>query len=261
LIKGAGEHASGSAHRLFHCGFRVVMTEVAAPTAVRRRVAFSQAVYDGTCTVEGVTGRLWRPAEVPFRQGFSWDHIPIFVDPGGSLIPLLRPAVVLDARLLKRDQGVQIHEAPLVIGLGPGFMAGRDVHVVVETHRGHDLGRVIRAGSAAADTGTPGEIGGHGAERVLRAPVGGNVEVLRDIGSLVAPGDLLARVGGAQVRSPIAGVVRGMIQPGSLVPAGLKIGDVDPRGDVAACATLSDKTRTISGGVLEAILAWQAGAR
>lgn len=255
LIKGAGEQASGTAHRLHRCGLRVVLTELPEPTAVRRRVCFSQAIYDGTCRVEGVRARRWDLGRAGGLAAFAWDHLPVFVDPDGALLATLRPDAVVDARLLKRRLAPQLDEARLVIGLGPGLCAGLDVHAVIETQRGHDLGRALLTGEAAPDTGVPGELGGEGVGRVLRAPADGTIAVLRDIGSRVEPGDLLAQVGGAEVRTAIGGVVRGMIQPGIRVTAGQKVGDVDPRGAAEACATISDKARTLSGAVLELIVA------
>lgn len=255
LIKGAGEHASGTAHRLFRCGFRVVMTEVPCPTAVRRWVSFASAVWDGAVEVEGVAARRWALEEVHRLEAFTWDHVPVVVDPQGALMASWRPDAVIDARILKRNLDNRIDLAPLVIGYGPGLEAGRDVHVVVETNRGHDLGRVIRRGQAAPDTGVPGEIAGQGTLRVLRAPGDGPLAVQRDIGSLVQPGEQLAEVAGAPVRASIAGVIRGMVHPASHVLRGQKLGDIDPRGDVDACSTISDKARTISGAALELLVA------
>jgi xanthine dehydrogenase accessory factor len=256
LVKGAGEQASGTAHRLVRAGFRVAMTETAAPAAVRRAVSFCQAVFDGATEVEGVRARLWSLDDAGRLDTHDWAHVPVFVDPDGRLIPLWRPDVVIDARLLKRNLDNRLEHAPLVIGLGPGLVAGRDVHVVVETNRGHDLGRLIRDGAAAADTGVPGTIGGEGARRVLRAPRDGVVEGVRRIGDRVVAGDLVARVDGAPVTSALHGVVRGLVHPDVAVRAGQKLGDVDPRGEPGHCDTLSDKTRTISGAVLEAVLAF-----
>lgn len=255
LIRGAGEHASATAHRLHRCGLRVAMTEVGEPTAVRRAVSFCTAVWDGEIVVEGVRGRRWGLADVSALDAFSFDHIPVFVDPTATLRGLWRPDVVVDGRILKRNDDGSSSDAPLVVALGPGIIAGRDAHVVVETKRGHDLGRLITSGEAAPDTGTPGDIGGFGRERVLRAPVAGVVRAHVTIGARVAAGDVVGAVDGVRVCATIPGVLRGFVRDGITVPAGLKIGDVDPRGDVAACATLSDKARTISGAVIEAILA------
>jgi xanthine dehydrogenase accessory factor len=251
LILGAGELASSIAHRLFRCGFDVAMTEVNEPLAVRRAVSFCSAVWDGQATVEGVTARRREPGEA---LATPLDHVAVFVDPESTLVAAWQPDVLVDGRLLKRAGATAASQAPLVISLGPGAVCGREAHLVVETHRGHDLGRLIDTGGAAADTGIPGPIGGVAAERVLRAPAAGRVRGILKIGDPVAAGDLVAWVGEHPVRSGIAGVLRGIVHDGVQVTAKLKLGDVDPRGDVRACFTLSDKGRTISGAVLEGIL-------
>jgi xanthine dehydrogenase accessory factor len=254
LIKGAGEQASGTAHRLFRCGFHVVMTDLPRPTAVRRRVAFASALYQGAVLIEGVEGRAWSLDGLVGLRGFGWQHVPVFADPLGVLRERFEPQVIIDARILKRSEGNAPDHAALVIGYGPGIHAGRHVHAVVETNRGHDLGRVITRGMAADDTGVPGTIAGHSVGRVLRAPCDGTLEVLRDIGSRVEAGDELARVAGSSIHANIAGMVRGMAHPGLEVQRGQKLGDVDPRGDAHACTTISDKARTISGATLELII-------
>jgi xanthine dehydrogenase accessory factor len=254
LIRGAGEHASATAHRLFRCGMRVAMTEVERPTAVRRTVSFCTAVFDGACAVEGVPGRLWSLGDWEELEQRDLDHVPVFVDSEGVLVGRFRPHAIVDARILKRNEGNSLEQAPLVIGLGPGLLAGRDVHVVIETRRGHDLGRIIREGSSAPDTGIPGPIAGYTTERVLRAPCAGVLETLMAIGHPVNAGDVVCTVGGQPVEAAISGVLRGLVHAGVEVPAKLKVGDVDPRGDPAFCFSISDKARTISGSVLEAIL-------
>lgn len=251
LILGAGELASSTAHRLFRAGFDVAMTEIEEPLAIRRAVSFCSAVWDGEIMVEGVRGRRWDPGEaLPGNR----DHVAVVVDPEATLVSKWRPDVLVDARLLKRSGETSAAQASLVISLGPGAVCGRDAHVVVETHRGHNLGRLIEEGRAAPDTGVPGDIGGMAAERVLRSPVAGFVCGVRGIGDVLQAGDLVARVDDEPVRTKIAGVLRGIIHDGLTVPANLKIADVDPRGDVQSCFTLSDKSRTVSGAVLEAIL-------
>lgn len=259
VVKGAGEQATGVAHRLHRCGFRVVCTEVAQPTLVRRLVAFGSAVVRGEVEVEGVRALRWDPAQAPALASFDGSHVPVFVDPEARVVRDWAPDVVVDARILKYNAGTSLEDAPLVIGLGPGLEAGRDVHVVVETLRGHDLGRLLTSGRAAADTGVPGVLGGVGRDRVLRAPVDGTLVGLRDLGERVLAGDVVATVAGEPVRTAISGVLRGLVFDGTPVQAGLKVGDVDPRSDPAACATLSDKARTLSGAVLEAILARACG--
>lgn len=254
LVRGAGEHASATAHRLFRCGLTVATTEAARPTAVRRAVSFCQAVFDGTCEVEGVAGRLWNADEWDNLGSGRHDHVPVFVDPDARLIGLWRPDVVVDARILKRNEGNSTGQAPLVIGLGPGLEAGADVHVVIETLRGHDLGRIIRSGRSAPDTGTPGSIAGYTSERVLRAPCSGVLGTIVEIGRAVNAGEAVCTVGGQPVRTVLSGVLRGVVHGGIEVPVGLKVADVDPRGEGRSCFTISDKARTIAGSVLEAIL-------
>lgn len=254
LVKGAGEQASATAHRLFRCGFQVAMTDLPRPTAIRRAVAFCSAVYEGAVEVEGVRGVRREPAEVVSATG-PWDHVPVCVDPDARLVPLWRPDVLVDGRILKAPAGTRAADAPLVIGLGPGLEAGRDAHVVVETRRGHDLGRIVTRGFTAPDTGEPGEIGGYTRERLLRAPCPGAFASDLAIGGRVEPGAVVGRVGGAPVRAEIGGVLRGLLHPGLEVEAGQKLADVDPRGDPALCRTISDKARTISGSVLEIVVA------
>jgi len=252
LILGAGEHASSTAHRLFRCGLTVVLTEVPAPLAVRRAVSFCSAVWEGEVVVEGVRA-VHRPlaAALPAAP----DCVTVVVDPDATLVEGWRPDVLVDARLLKQPGATSVAQAPLVISLGPGPCAGVDAHVVVETQRGHDLGRLIESGCALPDTGVPGTIGGHDTTRVLRAPVAGVVRGMRTIGDPVAAGETVAMVGEVPVPSQIAGVVRGLLRDGTLATPGLKLADVDPRGEPRYCHTLSDKSRTLSGSVLEAILA------
>jgi xanthine dehydrogenase accessory factor len=256
VIKGAGEMASGVAWRLFNSGFhRVCMTDVSQPQAVRREVSFCEAIYDGHKTVQGVTAKLIASFEE--IEG-AWDlgQIPIIVDPEAGVIDFLKPDVVIDAILAKKNLGTKITNAPLVIGLGPGFCAGRDVHLVVETNRGHDLGRVIHEGEAEKNTGVPGVIAGYGAERVFRAPKDGRLSILNDIGDIVEAGEVVAEVDGMPVKAQIKGVVRGMLRDGTNVWKGMKTGDIDPRGKKAFCYTVSEKTLAIAGGVLEGILSY-----
>ncbi|MBI4864659.1 MAG: EF2563 family selenium-dependent molybdenum hydroxylase system protein [Candidatus Riflebacteria bacterium] len=255
LIRGAGDLASGTAHRLFRCGFRVVMTEVAEPLAVRRSVAFATAVYEGTATVCGVTARVAESVPATFDGGW----IPVLVDPEASCRRTLSPPVLVDARLLKKGIETRLADAPLVIGLGPGFTAGVHAHAVIETNRGHDLGRIVTEGEAEPDTGIPGDIDGVTWQRFLRAPTDGVFESDRRIGDAVAAGDRVGSVQGAPVVAAVSGILRGLLRPGLRVPAGMKLGDVDPRARREHCFTLSDKARTVSGAVLEAILAWLAG--
>lgn len=261
LIRGAGELASGIAWRLFRCGVPVVLTEVDRPLAVRRTVSFCEAVHDGSMTVEGVVClRVDTVAQVP--TALSAGAVPLLVDPGALCRRALRPAAVVDAIMAKRNLGTGMHDAPIVVGVGPGFTAGIDCHAVVETQRGHSLGRVYYRGAALADTGVPAERGGHSTGRVVRAPADGAfAQGARDIGDMVRAGDLLGHVDRRPVLAAIDGVLRGLIRDGTPVTAGLKIGDIDPVGDVARCSTISDKALAVAGGVLEALLALQNSAQ
>ena len=253
VIKGAGDIATGVAIRLWRAQFQVVMTEIARPTTVRRTVSFSQAVYDGAVAVEGIRAVLVRSVdEVP--TVLETGEIPVLVDPAAACVRQLSPDAVVDAILAKRNLGTAIGDASVVIGIGPGFAAGLDCHAVVETQRGHDLGRVIVAGSATPNTGVPGEIGGYSLKRVLRT---GSVGVFRqemEIGTRVKPGDIVGTVGGVPVASEIDGILRGILATGVSVHPGMKCGDVDPRCETAHCYSVSDKARAVGGGALEAIL-------
>ncbi len=258
LIKGAGDLATGVATRLWRSGFRVAMTELPQPTAIRRTAVFAEAAYDGRAVVEGVEARrVTSLAEV--EAAWRDKAIPVIIAPGIELIRALRPAVIVDAIMAKRNLGTAIGDAGLVIGLGPGFVAGQDVHAVIETSRGHYLGRVLWQGAALPDTGVPGEIGGQARKRVIYAPAEGIFEQSRDIGALVQEGAVVGLVAGTPALAPTSGVLRGLIHDGVRVSKGLKIGDVDPRGAVDHCFTVSDKALAIGGGVLEAILAHLSG--
>jgi xanthine dehydrogenase accessory factor len=254
MIRGAGDIASGVACRLYRANFRrIVMLETASPLAVRRLVSFCEAVHEGEMTVEGIEAvRVERGEE---RRAWEEGNIAVTVDPTGESIAALAPDVFIDATLAKRNLGTSISDAGLVIGLGPGFTAGVDCHYVIETNRGHDLGRIISSGQAEADTGIPGEVRGYTTERVLRAPMTGTFTACREIGDCVQMGEVVGWVGKVDVLATIGGVVRGLIRPGSFVTQRTKIGDIDPRGEGVPCATVSDKARALGGAVLEAILA------
>jgi xanthine dehydrogenase accessory factor len=257
MVRGAGDLATGCILRLVRAGFRVVALEVAAPSAIRRTVSFSEAIYDGTATVEGVWARRCEAVPEPWNSG---DPVPILVDPDCRALEHLAPVALVDAILAKRNLGTRRGMAPVVVALGPGFTAGQDADAVVETNRGHDLGRVLLAGCAEANTGIPGLIGGHGGARVIHAPLAGRVEPLCAIGDRVKAGDPMLSIQGVMVPSALDGVVRGLIRPGFEARAGLKVADVDPRGNREHCFTVSDKARAIAGGVLEAILMLGDGA-
>jgi xanthine dehydrogenase accessory factor len=245
--------ASGIAHRLHQCHMKVLITEIAAPTAVRRSVAFAEAVYCGCHTIENVKSlRVQTVREA--RQLWDADMIPLMVDPGAAVRRAVRPGVIVDAIMAKGGTSTAISDAPLVIGIGPGFTAGENVHAVVETNRGYRLGRVIWNGTAEPDTGVPAPVAGYTEARVLRAPTGGSFEPIHDIGDLVQKGEVVAKVDGAPIYAEISGLIRGMLHNGVQIEAGAKVGDVDPRGEREYCYTISDKARAIGGGVVEAIL-------
>lgn len=259
VVRGAGDISTGTLHRLFRAGFPVLALESRRPSAIRRRVAFSEAVYDGSATVEGVTAVKIgdaREAAAALADG----RLPLLVDPAGDSIRQLRPAAVVDAILAKRNLGTRIDMAGLTVALGPGFEAGVDVHYVIETMRGHRLGRVIASGSAMPNTGVPGMVGGYAAERVIHAPADGKFRMLRDIGSIVSAGEPIGTIvspeGEVRVRTQIAGVLRGVIRSGYPVVKGFKLADVDPRLEERDnCFTISDKARCIAGSVLELVCA------
>jgi xanthine dehydrogenase accessory factor len=259
LIRGAGDLATGVAMRLWHAGFRVVMTELERPLAIRRTVAFSEAIYDGEATVEGVTARHVK-GSMEIESAWNESFIPVIVDPDAESIMALHPTVVVDAILAKRNLGTRINGAPLVIGLGPGFVAGQDVHAVVETNRGHYLGRVLWMGGAQPNTGTPGSVNDIRHQRVVYAPGEGTFMHRQVIGSVLNEGEIIGWLGKTPVVAPIAGVLRGLIHDQAHVNTRMKIADVDPRGVIDHCWTISDKALAVAGGVLEAVLVHLRGS-
>lgn len=253
VIRGAGDIATGIALRLWRAHIQVVMTEISRPTAIRRTVCFSQAVVLGETKVEDVTARgaeSEKEALSLLKQGI----LPVLVDPEGACLPRLCPDAVVDAILAKKNLGTSITDAPVVIGVGPGFTAGVDCHAVVETMRGHYLGRVIHEGTAIPNTGIPGLIGGFAGERVLRAPADGVFHQLLDIGAQVKMGDVAATVNGVPMRCTLDGILRGILAEGTTVHEGMKAGDIDPRCELRHCFCASDKALAVGGGVLEALL-------
>ena len=301
ICRGAGDLATGIIHRLHRAGHRVIALETDYPAAIRRQVSFCEAVYDGSAVVEGVTARLV-PAladaetdtetysgenDTPAAHIVSekWDssaieavleagEVPLLIDPKGESIELLRPDVVVDAIIAKKNLGTTINMAPLVIGVGPGFTAGHDVHLVIESMRGHNLARIITDGMAQPNTGVPGNIAGFTSERVIHAPAAGYIHDVRKIGDIVQKGDEIARIYPDKesydnalseyvpVNATITGIIRGLIREGYYFRKGFKIADIDPReSEITNCFTISDKARSIAGSVLEAVSAFEHGVK
>ena len=254
VLRGGGDLATGVAWHLVEAGWPVVVLELPEPLTVRRTVALSTAVTDGEVTVQGMRGVLVASPQEAIATTKRGD-VAVLVAPELDALGPVRPDVVVDARLAKRNIDTSTDDADLVVALGPGFTAGHDCHAVVETMRGPGLGRVMWRDSAQPDTGVPAELGGQSADRVLRAPAFGEVSWRVEIGERVASGQLLGTVGGKAVDAPFDGVLRGAIRPGMTVPLGLKIGDVDPRGDPSACKEITDKALKVGEGVLEAVVA------
>ena len=313
ICRGAGDLATGIIHRLHRAGHRVIALETDYPAAIRRQVSFCEAVYDGSAAVEGVTARLV-PAltdaendteiateadaetdtetysglnDTPAAHTASekWDRsaieavleageVPLLIDPKGESIALLKPDVVVDAIIAKKNLGTTIDMAPLVIGVGPGFTAGNDVHLVIESMRGHNLARIITDGMAQPNTGVPGNIAGFTSERVIHAPAAGYIHDVRKIGDIVQKGDEIARIYPDKgsydnalseyvpVNATITGIIRGLIREGYYFREGFKIADIDPReSELTNCFTISDKARSIAGSVLEAVSAFEHGVK
>ena len=258
IVRGGGDLATGTIYKLYQCGFPILILEVPQPSAIRRNVAFSEAVYQGTQTVEDVTchrAESLAEAEAMLKEG----KLVVLVDPKGESIPKLKPLAVVDAILAKKNLGTHRGMAPITVALGPGFTAGEDVDAVVETKRGHNLGRVLWQGAAAPNTGVPGMIGGYGKERVIHCPAEGILRNVSKITDTVEKGQQIALVetenGNVPVVASLDGLLRGLIRDGYPVTKGFKIADIDPRTEeYQNCFTISDKARCIAGGVLEAIL-------
>lgn len=301
ICRGAGDLATGIIHRLHRAGHRVIALETDYPAAIRRQVSFCEAVYDGSAAVEGVTARLVpaltdaktdteiysRISDTPAAHVASekWDRsaieavleageVPLLIDPKGESIELLKPDVVVDAIIAKKNLGTTINMAPLVIGVGPGFTAGQDVHLVIESMRGHNLARIITDGMAQPNTGVPGNIAGFTSERVIHAPAAGYIHDVRKIGDIVQKGDEIARIYPDKesydnalseyvpVNATITGIIRGLIREGYYFREGFKIADIDPReSELSNCFTISDKARSIAGSVLEAVSAFEHGVK
>lgn len=273
ICRGGGDLATGIVHRLFRAGFPVLVLETDSPAAIRRQVSFSEAVYDGTATVEGVTAeRIASADRASVNHVLEEGRVPLLVDPEGSSIPLLKPDIVVDAIIAKKNLGTAKEMAPLVIGVGPGFTAGEDVDLVVESMRGHNLARIFTTGSALPNTGIPGNIGGFTKERVLHAEAAGYMKNIRQIGDIVEKGEEIARIyekmtedgtfsgSYVSVEASISGIIRGLIREGYHFQKGFKIADIDPReSELDNCFTISDKARSIGGSVLEAVCGYVNG--
>lgn len=273
ICRGGGDLATGIVHRLFRAGFPVLVLETDSPAAIRRQVSFSEAVYDGTATVEGVTAeRIASANRASVNHVLEEGRVPLLVDPEGSSLPLLKPDIVVDAIIAKKNLGTAKEMAPLVIGVGPGFTAGEDVDLVVESMRGHNLARIFTTGSALPNTGIPGNIGGFTKERVLHAETAGYMKNIRQIGDIVEKGEEIARIyekmtedgtfsgSYVSVEASISGIIRGLIREGYHFQKGFKIADIDPReSELANCFTISDKARSIGGSVLEAVCGYVNG--
>ena len=273
ICRGGGDLATGIVHRLFRAGYQVLILETAEPAAIRRQVSFCEAVYEGTATVEGVTAeRIYTAKKQAVEEVLQRGRIPLLVDPDGRSIEVLKPDVVVDAIIAKKNLGTYKEMAPLVIGIGPGFVAGKDVHLVVESMRGHNLARIFTTGSALPNTGIPGNIGGFTKERVLHAETAGYMKNIRQIGDIVEKGEEIARIykkmtedgtfsgSYVSVEASISGIIRGLIREGYHFQKGFKIADIDPReSELANCFTISDKARSIGGSVLEAVCGYVNG--
>ncbi len=256
-VKGAGDLATGVMHRLSRAGFAVMATELPQPTVLRRTVAFAEAVTLGKMTVEGVTACRASSLE-DIQAALTNGFVPIVVDRVGTVLRQIQPKVLVEATLSKYNSGISMNDAPIVIALGPGYEAGQEVHAVIETNRGHNLGRVYLKGYAEPNTGVPGTISGYASERLLRAPCAGRLYGVRQIGDQVQAGETVALVKSEEdtipISATISGILRGLVRDGLAVNTGMKVGDIDPRAIREHCFTISDKSRAVGGGVLEAIM-------
>jgi xanthine dehydrogenase accessory factor len=254
LIRGGGDLATGAVHRLHHAGFPIIVLELDQPRVVRRMASVAQAMFDGEIAIDDLTARRMPLGEAASaaRAGL----IPVVADSAGAAIAQLRSAIVVDARMAKTPLDTTMAAAPFVVGLGPGLVAGEHCHAVVETNRGHDLGRVIWSGPAQADTGRPESVLGFEAERVLRAPASGVLRAHKTIGDTIYYGETVAAVEGQPITAPFIGVLRGLLHDGLTVTANEKVGDLDPRLERRYCFTISDKSLAVGGGVVEAVLTW-----
>lgn len=254
IVRGGGDIASGAIQKLYRSGFKVLVLETETPSAIRRKVSFCEAVYEKEIEIEGIKARLVANDE-EIQDCWSNDIIPVMIDSRGKVIERLKPLAVVDGILAKQNFGTKRSMAPITIALGPGFSAPEDVDIVIETMRGHNLGRIIEEGKASENTGVPGVIAGFGIERVIYSDYSGIITHIEKIGNVVEKGDVIAVVGDNEIYASISGVLRGIIRDGYKVKKGLKIADIDPRiSEKDNCFTISDKARNIGGAVLESIL-------
>lgn len=254
IVRGGGDLASGTIQKLYRSGFRVLVLEVTKPTSIRRDVSFSEAVYKGEVKIEGITAvHVSSLSEI--EEAFHNKKVPVIIDEKGKYIKKIKPKIVVDAIIAKKNMGTTRDMADITIALGPGFTAGEDVDVVVETSRGHNLARLIFSGQAAKNTGIPGTIMGFSSERVIYSPCHGIMKNVIEIGAVVEKDEVIAYIGEESVKASISGLLRGILASEITVPKGFKIADIDPRiSEKTNCYTISDKARSIAGGVLEAIL-------
>ena len=253
IVRGGGDVATGTIQKLKRVGFDVLVLEIGRPTCIRRNVAVAQAIFEGEIKIEDIEA-IYCKDKSEIEKAFAEDKIAVTVDPEGRFIEEMKPICVIDGILAKKNLGTKKGMAPITIGLGPGFVAGEDVDLVIETNRGHDLGRLIFEGSAAKNTGNPGNINGFTTERILRSSANGKLHIIKDLGSVVKKGEPVALVDGKEIYAGLDGMVRGMINEGIEVTKGMKIGDVDPRVIPRNAKTISDKARLIGGGSLEGLL-------
>jgi len=253
LVRGGGEIASAAIWRLNHTGFPTAVLELPKPLVVRRKVAFAEAVFSGTCEVEGIPGKLVRDLSAAKRYIEQEGGVPVLIDPDAQILPELSPAVLIDGRMAKRPLDTRIGQAPIVIALGPGFTAGVHADAVIETNSGPTLGQVIYEGAALPNTGIPCRIGGLQEKRVLRAPSPGVFRTEKEIGEEVKAGEIVGFVGDVPVQAEVEGIVWGILHSGVHVDKGTKLGDIDPRGDPAVVTRIAEKGRAVGAGTLSAI--------
>ncbi len=253
IVRGGGDLASGTINRLHNMGFKVLVLEIEKPNFIRRKVCYGQAVYEKEFLLEGIVSERADNLD-EIKNIWADGRIPVYIDSQMEIVSKIKPIAVIDAIIAKKNLGMRKGIAPITIALGPGFEAGKNVDVVIETQRGHNLGRIIFEGFAAENTGVPGIIKGYGKERVIHAPASGKLKIVHDIGSIVQKDEIIAYIDSVPVYASLTGLIRGMIREGSIVEKGLKISDIDPREEeLKNCYTISDKARTISGGVAEAL--------